>query len=112
MSNDDGMRRVITVQVGWLVLAVVLVLVALFVLAVRRPSSAPPAPVVGVDPAAVRAACAQYASLDLAGFAAVCAGAGYQQRIYVQPTGAPAWWPTVTRAGVIVQPEDLDRVPA
>ena len=101
------MRRVITVQIGWLALAVVLVLVALFVLAVRRPAPSPPP--VGVDPAAIRAACAQYAPLDLAGWAAVCAAAGYQQRVYVQPTGAPAWWPTVRRGGVVVQPEDLDR---
>ena len=101
------MRRVITVQVGWLVLAAVLVLVALFVLAVRRPSAAPPP--AGVDPGPIRSACAQYAALDLSGWAAVCRAAGYQQRVYVQPTGAPAWWPTVRRGGVVVQPEDLDR---
>jgi hypothetical protein len=35
--------------------------------------------VAAIDPARIRAACAQYAGLDLAGWAAICADAGYQQ---------------------------------
>jgi hypothetical protein len=94
---------VITIRVGWLALAAVLVLVALFVLAVRRPAAAP---VVGVDPARVRAACAQYAALDLSGWASVCRDAGYQQTVYAEPAWPATWWPTARR---VVQPEDLDR---
>lgn len=91
--NDGRVRRTITVQIGWVALAVILVLVALLVLAARRPVTPPP---VGVDPAEIRAACAQYAGLDLSGWAHICAGAGYQE------TGAR--WPVRP-----VAPEDLDR---
>jgi hypothetical protein len=50
--------------------------------------------------------CEQYASLDLSGLAPLCKDAGYQQTMYVQPTGAPPYWPTVHR---VIQPEDMDR---
>lgn len=105
------MVRTVTIQVRWVALALVLVAVALLVLAVRRPvAPAPPA----IDPARIRAACQQYAGLDLSGWAAICRDAGYQERAaYNQPTGDPPYWPRVVRtvdgtAGV-VQPEDLDR---
>ena len=32
-----------------------------------------------IDPARIRVACAQYAGLDLSGFATICRDAGYQQ---------------------------------
>jgi hypothetical protein len=70
--NDGPVRRVVTIQIGWVALAGILVLVALLALAVRRPVTPPP---IGVDPAAVRAACEQYASLDLSGWARICADA-------------------------------------
>jgi hypothetical protein len=53
-------------------------------------------------PVRLRAVCAQYASLDLAGLAPICRDVGYQQTIEVQGTR----WPIVSRA---VMPEDLDR---
>ena len=104
--------RTVTIQVGWVALALVLVAVALLVLLVRRPVA--PAPPPGIDPARVRVACQQYAALDLSGWAGICADAGYQERaVYVQPTGVPPYWPRVVRTvdGVtgVVQPEDLDR---
>jgi len=55
----------------------------------------------GIDPAAVRSVCDQYADLDLSGLAPLCVAAGYQQ--------TAAAWPAVSRCGVRVQPEDLDR---
>jgi lysylphosphatidylglycerol synthetase-like protein (DUF2156 family) len=70
-------QRSITVHVGWLVLAVVLVLVVLFALLVRRPA-APPPPT--IDPERIRAACQQYAGMDLSGWASICRDAGYQQQ--------------------------------
>lgn len=73
-------------RVGWRVVLEVLVVAAavlVIVLAGRRPD---PVPV--IDPAAVRAACATYAGLDLAELAPICKAAGYQQQ---------------------VAPEDLDR---
>lgn len=51
-------------------------------------------------PIRLRAVCAQYANLDLAGLAPICRDVGYQQRVEV--TG----WPVVLRP---VMPEDLDR---
>lgn len=94
--------RTVTVHVGWLVLAlaVALVLLAAVLLCLVRT----PAP--GIDAARVRAACDQYAHLDLTGLTTLCTDAGYQQTGYVQPTGAPPYWPAVHR---VVQPEDLDR---
>jgi hypothetical protein len=89
----------VTVQVGWLALAAVLVAVGLLVLLVRRPVAPAPAP--GIDPARVVAVCQQYAGLDLSGMAALCKDAGYQER-----TLCCTAWPTVPRG---VQPEDLDR---
>jgi hypothetical protein len=76
-----GPRRTLTVTVGW-VLVGCLVLGAALVLARCGSQSA------GIDPARVRAVCAQYASLDLSGMAALCKDAGYQQ---------------------MIAPEDLDR---
>ena len=57
----------------------------------------------------VRAVCQQYASLDLSGMAPLCVSVGYQQTVYVQPTGNPGFWPYLYRDGRPVQPEDLDR---
>ena len=54
----------------WLMLAAMVALV-LAVLALQQPNR--------IDPARIRAACEQYAALDLAGFARICADAGYQQ---------------------------------
>lgn len=65
--------RTVTVQVWWLVL--VAVLTAALCLALAWPRDPPP----GIDPARVRAACQQYAGLDLSGWAAICHDAGYQQ---------------------------------
>jgi uncharacterized SAM-binding protein YcdF (DUF218 family) len=79
-------RRTITVQVGWLALAgLVLAVLALTVgpaLYWWRAEPAPPA----IDPAAVRSVCAQYAALDLSGLAPLCKAAGYQQTV---PAPAP-----------------------
>lgn len=50
-------------------------------------------------PIRLRAVCAQYANLDLAGLAPICRDVGYQQT-------EPARFPIVSRA---VMPEDLDR---
>jgi hypothetical protein len=103
--------RTVTIQVGWLALALVLVAVALLVLLVRRPVAPAPAP--GIDPARVRVACAQYAGLDLSGWASICADAGYQERAWTTATPGAAWWPRVLRTTgtltTVVQPEDLDR---
>jgi hypothetical protein len=90
-------RRTITIHVGWLVLAGI---IAAVVIAFRLLS---PDPV--IDPADVREVCAAYAALDLSRLAPLCVAAGYQQTV----DAAPAAWPTVTRDGVIMQPEDLDR---
>lgn len=48
----------------------------------------------------VRAVCEQYAGLDLAGLAPLCADVGYQQTL------DPTAWPYVERT---MMPEDLDR---
>lgn len=52
--------------------AAIVVILAAAALAVwwQRPS---------IDPARIRTACAQYAGLDLAGWASICRDAGYQQ---------------------------------
>jgi hypothetical protein len=64
------MRRVITIRVGWLALAGVLILVALLVLLIRRPVAAP----------------------------AITTDDTTTGRQYVQPTGNPPYWPIVYRA--------------
>lgn len=95
-------RRTITVQIGWALLAGVAVLISGLSLLAWQRSHTP-----SIDPARIRAACDQYAGLDLSGWAAICADAGYTgRRVYLQPTGAPTWWPAVHR---VVQPEDLER---
>lgn len=57
-------------------------------------------------PARVYRVCEQYAGLDLSGLAPLCVDAGYQERVYLQPTGAPAYWPPP--AVRTMQPEDLN----
>ena len=79
------MVRTVTVQVGWLALALIVAAVALLVLAVRRPVAPAPPPPPAIDPARIRQACGQYAGLDLSGWAAICADAGYQQTVTVPP---------------------------
>jgi hypothetical protein len=97
-------RRVVSVEVavGWLVLAALvwLAIIGGAVWWLRANSHSDDLE------ARLRVACAQYAGLDLSGLATLCRDVGYQEVVYVQPPGAPPWWPTVHR---VIQPEDLDR---
>lgn len=101
-------RRTVPVPVWLLVMTAVCV--AALCVALAWPRDPPPGT---VDPARIRAACQQYAGLDLSGWAAVCRDAGYQQMAWT--TGAPGapYWPRVVRTqdGTtgVVQPEDLGR---
>lgn len=93
------MRRTVTVSIGWLALALLLIVVGVLLLVTRRSAA--------IDPARVRAVCEQYAGLDLSGLAPLCIDAGYAgRRVYLQPTDPADWWPVVQR---VVHPEDIDR---
>jgi hypothetical protein len=73
-------QRTVTIRVGWLLVVAAVVAVV----AVAR--MVQPSPV--IDPADVRAVCAEYAHLDLSALAPLCVKAGYQQVVNV-PTLAP-----------------------
>lgn len=84
------------------VLTLLALAVVLAVVGVWRIVTPPPA---DDWPARVYRVCEQYAGLDLSGLAPLCVDAGYSERVYLQPTGAPAYWPPAIRT---MQPEDLN----
>lgn len=57
---------------GWVLVAVLVLTAAGLLVWWHRPRP-------GIDPARIYRACAEYAGLDLAGWAAICRDAGYQQ---------------------------------